>query len=306
MVRSLQRWLVSVVLMSVFMTWLMLGVTPALAAPVLPEAPSKAAFDAGVRAYQSGQFAEAVQAFTKAIEADPQLASAYSNRCLVELQQELEAQAIADCTHSLELNPANPNDYLNRGLAYYRLMQPQAALADFNQVLELTPEDYRVYYNRGLAQFDLKDYEGAVSDYDQSLTHSPSLPNARMADIYNDRAVAYLALNRPQQALADLNQALALNQADSRAYFNRACCHHQMGNWEASLEDYDRLLATNPDYPQAYFNRAMLHQRRGRTQAAIADLSQAAHQFRNLGLGTHYQQALKLMRYLQEPPSTWG
>jgi tetratricopeptide (TPR) repeat protein len=306
MVRDLQRWLVSAVLFSVVMTWLVLAPTPALAAPVLPEDPSKAAFDAGVRAYQSGQLAEAVQAFTEAIEADPQLASAYSNRCLAELQQELEEQAIADCTRSLELNPANPNDYLNRGLAYYRLMQPQAALADFNQVLELTPDDYRAYYNLGLTRFDLANYEGAIADYDQSLIHSPDLPNARRADIYNDRAVAYLALNRPQQALADLNQAIDLNQADSRAYFNRACCHHQMGNWEASLKDYDRLLAVNPDYPQAYFNRAMLHQRMGRTQAAIADLSQAAHQFRDLGLGTHYQQALKLMRYLQAPPSTWG
>jgi hypothetical protein len=46
----------------------------------------------------------------------------------------------------------------------------------------------------------------------------------------------------------------------------------------------------------------MLHQQMGHTQAAIADLSQAAHQFRDLGLGTHYQQALKLMRYLQAPP----
>lgn len=306
MVQDLRQWLVSVVLMSVFTIWLMLGTTPALAAPVLPADPSKSAFDAGVWAYQSGQFAEAVQVFTEAIEADPQLASAYSNRCLAELQQALEEQAIADCTHSLELNPTNPNDYLNRGLAYYRLMQPQAALADFNQVLELMPEDHRGYYNRGLARFDLEDYEGAVSDYDQSLIHSPALPNARKADIYNDQAVAYLALNRPQQALADLNQALELNQADSRAYFNRACCHHQMGNWEASLKDYDRLLAVNPDYPQAFFNRAILHQQMGHTQAAIADLSQAAHQFRDLGLGTHYQQALKLLRHLQEPLSAWG
>jgi tetratricopeptide (TPR) repeat protein len=306
MVRDLRRWLVSLVLFSIFSLWLALGSSPALASPMPPEAPEKAAFDAGVNAYQSGQFAKAVQFFTEAIETDPQLASAYSNRCLAELQQELEEQAIADCTHSLELNPANPNDYLNRGLAHYRLMQPQAALADFNQVLKLTPDDYRAYYNLGLTRFDLADYEGAIADYDQSLTHSPSLPNARRADIYNDRAVAYLALNRPQQALADLNQALELNQANTRAYFNRACCHHQMGDWIASLGDYDRVLATNPDYPQAYFNRAILHQQMGHTQAAITDLSQAAHQFRDLGLGTRYQHALKLLRHLQEPPSAWG
>jgi tetratricopeptide (TPR) repeat protein len=306
MARSLRRWLLSVVFMSAFMTWLMLGTTPAMASPLLPEDLSKAAFNAGVRAYQSGQLAEAVQSFTEAIEADPELASAYSNRCLAELQQALEGQAIADCTRSLTLNPANPNDYLNRGLAHYRLMQSQAALADFNQVLELTPDDYRAYYNLGLTRFDLADYEGAISDYDQSLTHSLDLPHARRADIYNDRAIAYLALNRPQQALADLNQALELNQADTRAYFNRACCHHQMGDWVASLGDYDRVLATNPDYPQAYFNRAILHQQMGHTQAAIADLSQAAHQFRDLGLGTRYQQALNLLRHLQEPPSAWG
>lgn len=306
MVRGLRQWLVSVVLFSVFMTWLVLGSAPTLAASALPEDPSKAAFDDGVRAYQSGQFAEAVQAFTEAIESDPQLASAYSNRCLAELQQEIVEQAIADCTHSLDLNPANPDAYLNRGLAHYRLMQPRAALVDFTQVLELTPENYRAYYNRGLARFDLEDYEGAISDYSLSIIHSPALTDARMADIYNDRAVAYLALNRPRQALADLNQALQFNQADTRAYFNRACCHHQMGDWVASLEDYDRVLAANPDHPQAYFNRAVLHQQMGHTQAAIADLNQAAHQFRDLGLGNGYQQSIKLMRHLQEPSSAWG
>jgi regulator of sirC expression with transglutaminase-like and TPR domain len=72
------------------------------------------------------------------------------------------------------------------------------------------------------------------------------------------------------------------------------------------LKDYDRVLAATPDYPQAYFNRAMLHQRMGHTQAALVDLSVAAHQFRNLGLGTPYQQVLKLIRQLQEPPSVWG
>ncbi|ESA33951.1 hypothetical protein N836_19320 [Leptolyngbya sp. Heron Island J] len=44
----------------------------------------------------------------------------------------------------------------------------------------------------------------------------------------------------------------------------------------------------------------------GHTQAVIADLSQSAQQFRYLGLGTHYQQALKLLRQLQEPPSVLG
>lgn len=306
MVRDLRRWLVAVVLFSMVMAWLALGAAPAMASPMPPEDPAKAAFVSGVRAYQSGQLAKAVQSFTEAIEVDPQLASAYSNRCLAELQQELVEQAIADCTRSLELNPASPNDYLHRGLAYYRLMQPQAALADFNQVLELTPEDYRAYYNRGLTRFDLADFEGAIADYTLSLTHSPTLSDTRLADMHNDRAVAYLALNRPQQALTDLNQALQLNQANTRAYFNRACCHHQMGNWTASLRDYDRLLAANPDHPQAYFNRAVLHQRLGHTQAAIEDLSQAAHQFRDQGLGTHYQQALKLLRHLQEPSSAWG
>lgn len=66
------------------------------------------------------------------------------------------------------------------------------------------------------------------------------------------------------------------------------------------------MLAANPDYPQAYFNRAVLHQQMGHIQAAIADLSQAAHQFRDLGLGQRYQRALELLLQLQELPSALG
>lgn len=305
MVQSLQRWLASVVLWVLFGGWLILGTAPALAAASATTELSTTAFDTGVIVDQSRQQAEAVQAFTAATETHPQMASTYSNRCLAELQQALMEQAILDCTRSLELTPTNPNDYLNRGLAYYRLRQPHAALTDFNQALELRPEDYRAYYNRGLVQFDLANYEGAIADYNQSLIHSSAFPNAPLADIYNDRAIAYLAIHHPHQALADLNQVLQFNQDDAKAYFNRACCHEQMGNWEASLKDYDRLLEANPDYPQAYVNRAMLHQRMGHIKAAIVDLNQAADQFHQLGWNTHYQQTLKLIRKLQHPPSTW-
>lgn len=73
MVRDLRRWLASIVLFSVLSLWLVMESAPALASPIPPENPSKAAFDVGVKAYQSGQFAEAVQAFTEAIEIDSRL-----------------------------------------------------------------------------------------------------------------------------------------------------------------------------------------------------------------------------------------
>jgi len=302
-IQLLRHWLVSIVFVALGLT---LVASPGLTAELQPHTPAQAAFHAGVKAYQTGQFVEAIQSFTQAINIDPQMAPAYGNRCLAELQSGKYAQAVDDCTHALTLNPSNTDSHLNRGLAYYRLSQSQAALGDFSQALEQSPDDYRAYYNRGLARFDLQDYAGAIADYNHSLEHSPSLPDARMADIYNDRAVAYLALEQPSQALTDLNQAIQLNQQNSRAYFNRACCHHKLGNWTASLQDYDRILASSPDYPQAYFNRAVLHHQMGQTQAAIADFSQAAHQFHAQGLSHHYQQAVHLLQQLQTPRSTWG
>ena len=270
-------------------------------------------FYAGVSAYQGGHFRDAVFAFSEVLEADPVHSKAYGNRCLSYLQLAEYSQAISDCTEALTLNIQNervPHSenielYLNRGLAYYRLADYERAIIDFDTILAIIP-DYRAFYNRGLAKFALQQYESAIADYDQSIRQSPALSMQRSAAVYDDRAIAYLSLNNPDQAIVDLTQAIALNPSDQRAFFNRACTYHQQGELVLAFQDFQQVLALNPNNLQAQFNVGLIHRQLGHRQQAYAFLKEAALGFYKNGETVSFEAALEILQQMQNEKSVIG
>ncbi len=296
---------VTIMMMAVSLSWATEGLDQGLNRPVnyalkrVETADLIDHFQAGVESFQNYHSEAAIAHFTQAIEQDNQVAAAYSNRCLVHLVADHYVEAIADCSTAIQQQPDYAESYLNRGLAYYRLGNYAEAIANYDQLLMLQPDDYRAFYNRGLAQFALHQYLQAIADYDQSLSHSPTLPDRRMADIYDDRGIAYLHLGHHQAAIANFTQAIQLDDHNARAYFNRACVCHQQGNYIAALDDIDRVLQLVPDYAQAYVSRGLLRHSLGQAEDAVADLWQAAQQFARQGDAIARDQTLELLKQIQ-------
>lgn len=61
---------------------------------------------------------EAIADHSRAIDIDPQIAVAFSNRCFDFVHKTEPDKAIADCTKAIELNPKFPVAYFNRGMAF--------------------------------------------------------------------------------------------------------------------------------------------------------------------------------------------
>ena len=84
---------------------------------------AKEYFRSGVKAGQRGQYSEAIEDFTKAIELNPDYAEAYYFRGLYLLQPRRDynhaIKAIKDFTKAIELNPDDAETYHFRGFIYY-------------------------------------------------------------------------------------------------------------------------------------------------------------------------------------------
>ncbi|NJL20251.1 MAG: tetratricopeptide repeat protein [Leptolyngbyaceae cyanobacterium SM1_3_5] len=252
----------------------------------------------GTTAFQAGDFAAALTAFSQAIDQDSSSAAAYGNRCLTYIQLNSYPQAIEDCNQAIVLNPKLAEAYLNRGLAHYRLGQAAAAIEDYSQLLQLTRSDYRAYYNRGLARVELGQYREALVDYGEALRQAPLLDRVTQAEIHTDRGLVLLMLKNPHSAVADLTQAIHFNPTD-RAYYNRACACQQQGNRGGAVRDFSEVIARVPDYAEAYWNRGLLLYQQGDRDQAIADLQQAARYFGERGEAIAHQQVLNLLDKLQ-------
>jgi serine/threonine protein kinase len=110
----------------------------------IDEAAIKAArdyFRQGEKFFNQRKYDKAIEAYTKAIELNPNDAWFYNNRGTVyHLTSEYE-KAIADYTKAAEVNPQNFSAYYNRGLIYQEISNLSAAEADFRKVLELDPQN---------------------------------------------------------------------------------------------------------------------------------------------------------------------
>ncbi|HDI72543.1 MAG TPA: tetratricopeptide repeat protein, partial [Candidatus Altiarchaeales archaeon] len=74
----------------------------------------------GLREYEKGNYKQAIEYYSKAIEYNPNDASLYNNRGLAYYNLQQYDKAIADYTKAIEIKPDFADAYYNRGLAYFR------------------------------------------------------------------------------------------------------------------------------------------------------------------------------------------
>lgn len=106
----------------------------------------------------------AYQILSSAIEHDPSLVAAWTNRAILAFENEKYAEAIDDLTHALTLEE-NATVLYNRGIAYQAHGSWQAAIDDFSHALSLDEEDASdILYRRSCCYQELGQTEQAHQD----------------------------------------------------------------------------------------------------------------------------------------------
>jgi Flp pilus assembly protein TadD len=176
-------------------------------------------FEKGHKLVGSGNYTDAVKAFSKAIELNPKDVSAYKSRGIAYAKLGNTQQAINDYNKAIELNPKDVSAYKSRGIAYRELGNYQQAVNNFNKDIELHPKGAWAYNGRGLAYADLGNYQQAINDYNKAIELDPKGGSRA----YNNRGNAYAKLGNTQQAINDYNKAIEIDPKYARAYYNMAC-----------------------------------------------------------------------------------
>jgi tetratricopeptide (TPR) repeat protein len=160
--------------------------------------PAVDALNRGRDLVKQEQFAEAIQAFTKAADIRPNWAPGYVNRGGAYQHLEQYDAAIRDFSRAIRLNPKLFNAYLGRAQCYVHQQQDDSAFDDFNQALALKPDAHLALAGRAGIYLRRKAYHKALADYNDAIRLSPDLASA-----YRGRASARRALGDGHGAQAD-------------------------------------------------------------------------------------------------------
>lgn len=105
-----------------------------------------------------------------------------------------------------------------RGYIYYLIGQTEKALNDFNEAIELDPTDSEHWTYRGLTLAETGCYEEALADLDHALKLEPTNKKAIVG-----RGRVHIETGNDAEALADIDKALAIDTDDMMLLIVRLC-----------------------------------------------------------------------------------
>jgi formylglycine-generating enzyme required for sulfatase activity len=108
------------------------------------------------------------------------------------------------------------------------------------------------YLNRGNAFVNEGHSERALADYNQAIALDP-----KNADAFNARCYARAILGQLQTALADCNQSLALRPNDAATLDSRGLTYLKLGQFDNAIADYNAVLKINPKKALSLYGRGI-------------------------------------------------
>lgn len=159
------------------------------------------------------KFDKSLDAYSQAIDINPQNASTYLNRAITFSMMGQYAKSIPDFDKSLELAPEVALTYKNRAYTLMQLGQYDKSISDYDKAIQMYSYDTLSYLNRGISKFNAKKYQESLEDFKKFISMSPNNPQA-----YYNASVAAKNLNMFSQALQYAQQAQKLGQQISPQY----------------------------------------------------------------------------------------
>ena len=200
--------------------------------------------------YRDKKNQEAMKAFDKAIEIDPNFARAYAGRATIYNEWEQHQQALRESEQAIKLDPNLAWGFNTRGWAHIGLLNYKNAIEDLNKAIELDPNYLHAYIHRSWAYFMSKKYHESLEDANKAIEIDPEFPNA-----YFRRGMALASLNKFQDAIKDFDKAIELDPMFSLPFLHRGYAFLKLGKTEQALEDLKKAASLGNNDAQTYLKK---------------------------------------------------
>jgi len=226
----------------------------------------------GNKEFSSGNNAEAVRWYSKAIELDPSDHLLYSNRAAAYLALQQYQKVVDDCDSLLKIKNDWSKGYYRKGSALLFLKRYDEAISTLSAGLKHDPanDEMKKLLNEannekkkqpaakpsstkstgldakaeGNNLFKESRYEKAIESYTVAL-ETVTDANERSI-IYSNRALCYHQLRCPDEVVRDCNESLALVPTNVKSLLRRGFAYEALDKHKKALEDFQQALQLDP------------------------------------------------------------
>ena len=144
------------------------------------------------------------------------------------------------------LAPDFAEAYSRQGLALWAAQQFEAAIPVLDRAIELDPDNANAYYYRGSSHLALDRFEESVGDL-KAATDLGSLDPEDGRRAHHLRAVAFMNLERYEDAIAAVSSAIEMQPDNAFYYIERARLYDFTGQTDAAIADYEAFLSRDDE-----------------------------------------------------------
>ncbi len=262
----------------------------------------------GDELFQSQRYNEAIAAYNKVIQVNPEDDVAWFKRGIALENLQFYEEAVASFDHVLQLQPQDYLAWYKQGNAWMQLQRYPEALQSFEQVVQIQPDNYWVWLDRGKVLEGMERYEEAVASYDRAVqiesdfqlaidSRKRLLSQLKQVDTlyhlqhYDEavaacdrtlqenpqdaaawfmRGMALENLHQPEDAIAAYQQVVQIQPEDHIAWFKQGSLLETLNQLEAALTAYHRVVQLQPTNYWAWHDRGKLLEKLGEMEDAIA------------------------------------
>jgi len=169
-------------------------------------------------------------------------------------------QAIRAFSSCIQMDPSNASAFLNRGISYELINNRKDAYSDYSKAIELLPEDGKAYYIRGMLLWRLGDAM-AITDLEKSaeLGYRPARNFISNKPSYKNKLPQEdIEKSLKEEAIRVLTESIRMDSANASSYLNRGMAYERINHLQQAIADYSKAIELVPDYAKAYYVRGTL------------------------------------------------
>jgi tetratricopeptide (TPR) repeat protein len=160
----------------------------------------------GDAAFALDNYQEAIEAYSKAIELNPNDVLAIATRAAIYGQIGEPEKAMTDFDKAIELSPKLAIAYVSHGMAAYRMEELEKALADFKKAIELDPTDCDAHNSLAYVLYDMDRVEEAVKHWKKAVELES------YADTHAGLGLGLWKMREKERAVQEYRRALELDE----------------------------------------------------------------------------------------------
>ena len=186
---------------------------------------------------RTGRRDDALASYQKALDYNPNYASAHCNLGLLLTDMGRTDEAVVHYRKALAIDPDYVKVHNNLGLLLARMGRTDEALIHYQRAFELNPDRAKANNDLG-ALLEMMGLTDEASDhYRKALELNPDLDEA-----HNNLGLLLAKAGRNDEALAHFLRALSINPNNSDAHYNISALLEKMGRTDEALDHYRKAI----------------------------------------------------------------